>query len=1081
MNKNRIQYMKRQLSTLFVLGLFAFLQSLIPTALAGVNQWTSAGPDGGYIRALVIDPLTPSILYAANGGGVYKSINSGGIWSAAFTGIISSQVGTLVINETTPSTLYAGTYDNGIFKTTNGGGSWSAVNSGIPSKFINAIAIDQSNPNTLYAGVFNNGIFKSTNAGSSWSQINTGLTNSFGPIDVRAIVVDRNSPNTLYIGGDGVYKSINGGNSWNPVNAGLTDANGYTYYVYELVIDRDNSNILYAGTSQGVFKSINGGGNWSPVNNGLTSTSIWVIALDKSNPTTLFAGASYGGLFKSVNAGSSWSPVNTGYPSANIQSIAINPFNSSILYAGIGSKGVYKSIDSGASWVKSSSHLPSTDPFFALTIDPKNQTTLYLGSQSDLYKSNDAGQNWISSSSGLSITHVESIAIDILDSNIIYVGVYDFHGTFYKSIDGGNNWNTTYVGIPQKSVIYDLVIDSNTPSTLYAGVVVESPVPPYAFRDSGVYKSINNGVSWSAANTGLSNIRPTVLVIAKSNPSTLFVGTFDLGSTDPNYISGLYKSTDGGASWNQANSGLPSNLYIRALAINPKNSAIIYAGIGNAFSSHATGGVYKSIDGGASWSPVNNGLSTKSVQALAIDPNNPDTLYAGTYDGGVFRSINGGGSWSPYNAGLSGTESVTLMTIDSDNPATLYAGFSGLGIFKITGTNGIPVVTTNPATSVTPTSAILNGTVNPNGYATTAQFEYGLTTAYGSTASVTLSPNNGSTSQNVSAAVNGLQPGQTYHFRLAATNSQGNGTSSDSIFVTTSPTSTTTLTSTPNPSTYGQSVTFTATVSSNGATPTGTVIFKADGVAINNCGTNGVVSLTNGIATCTTSSLSVPSSPHAITADYSGDGTYNASSGTLTGGQTVNKANQTITFGPAPTVMVGGIGAVSAMGGASGNTPTFNFINPAVCATGLPPCIGITLAGYSCSTVDGRSAGTCAIIANQAGNDNYNSAPPKLLSFPISTGQALTVNNLNKAGGTVTSDVGGINCGAACNANFDNGAPVMLTAVPITGYQFSGWGGTCSGYGNTCKITMDATKAVIANFEVFKKKRHPGWRRGLLQ
>ncbi len=514
------------------------------------------------------------------------------------------------------------------------------------------------------------------------------------------------------------------------------------------------------------------------------------------------------------------------------------------------------------------------------------------------------------------------------------------------------------------------------------------------------------------------------------------------------------------------------------MAINPKNSAIIYAGIGNAFSSQATGGVYKSIDGGASWSPVINGLSTKSVQALAIDPNNPDTLYAGTLDGGVFRSINGGGSWSSYNAGLNGTEDVTVMAIDSANPATLYAGFSGFGIFKITDSNGRPIVTTNPATSVTPTSATLNGTVNPNGYATTAQFEYGLTTAYGSTASITLSPDNGTTTQNVSAPVTGFQLGQTYHFRLTAANSQGADAGSDSKFLTTSPQSITTLESFLNPATYHQSVTFVATVTVFGGTLTGTGTFKADGVAINTCGTNGVVGLAYSYYVfCSTSSLNVLGSPHAVTADYSGDGTYNASSGTLIGGQTVNKANQTITFGPVPTVLVGGTGTVSATGGGSGN-PVLLTLQPASigCSLGTPNLNGSTTA----VTVTGTGVGTCAIIANQAGNDNYNPAPPTPLSFPISTGLALTVNNLNKAGGTVTSDVGGISCGASCTANFAAGTSVKLTGIPINGYQFLGWGGSCIGYGNICTVTIDGAKSVSANFDVYKKKRHPKWKGWLL-
>ena len=98
--------------------------------------------------------------------------------------------------------------------------------------------------------------------------------------------------------------------------------------------------------------------------------------------------------------------------------------------------------------------------------------------------------------------------------------------------------------------------------------------------------------------------------------------------------------------------------------------------------------------------------------------------------------------------------------------------------------SAVPTVTTTAASGITATGATLNGTVNPNGAATTARFEYGPTTAYGNTANVTLSPANGTTAQTISAGITGLQPGQTYHYRLTATNSGGTGTGADMTLVT---------------------------------------------------------------------------------------------------------------------------------------------------------------------------------------------------------------------------------------------------------------------------------------------------------
>ena len=96
-----------------------------------------------------------------------------------------------------------------------------------------------------------------------------------------------------------------------------------------------------------------------------------------------------------------------------------------------------------------------------------------------------------------------------------------------------------------------------------------------------------------------------------------------------------------------------------------------------------------------------------------------------------------------------------------------------------------PLVTTGTASGITAGSAILNGTVSPNGFATTARFEYGLTDSYGSTADVTLAPDNGTSEQSVSASISGLQAGTTYHYRLTATNSEATGQGADMTFVTT--------------------------------------------------------------------------------------------------------------------------------------------------------------------------------------------------------------------------------------------------------------------------------------------------------
>ena len=203
-----------------------------------------------------------------------------------------------------------------------------------------------------------------------------------------------------------------------------------------------------------------------------------------------------------------------------------------------------------------------------------------------------------------------------------------------------------------------------------------------------------------------------------------------------------------------------------------------------------------------------------------------------------------------------------------------------------------------------------------------------------------------------------------------------------------------------------------------------------------------------------------------IAANQAGNANYNAAT-QATQTFTVDKGKQTIIFGTAPLVVFGGTGMVKATGGASGNPVTFSSQTTGVC----------TVSG---STVTGVLAGRCTIAAFQVGNLNYNDVL-HTQSFDVTQINLLSVSNANSAKGTVTSDTGGIICGATCSSNFANGTPVKLTAIPISGYQFSGWGGNCVGYGNSCILTMDTAKTVTASFDVFKKKRRPSWFKAVIQ
>ena len=126
------------------------------------------------------------------------------------------------------------------------------------------------------------------------------------------------------------------------------------------------------------------------------------------------------------------------------------------------------------------------------------------------------------------------------------------------------------------------------------------------------------------------------------------------------------KSTDNGASWSSASSGI-DEAEILALAVDPQNSSIVYAG-------STRRGAYKSVNGGATWSKINAGLANLTVNALVIDPANSSRLYAGTRDG-VFVSTNAGSSWSALSEGLANRRVLSLAV--SPSGQCVYAGTMG--------------------------------------------------------------------------------------------------------------------------------------------------------------------------------------------------------------------------------------------------------------------------------------------------------------------------------------------------------------------------------------------------------------------
>jgi len=309
-----------------------------------------------------------------------------------------------------------------------------------------------------------------------------------------------------------------------------------------------------------------------------------------------------------------------------------------VMYA-TNARSLYRSADGGATW----SEIEVATPVFRsgslclLAVDPTAPATLYAQrtrSFSDgLWRSSDGGVSW--RPAGLPRT-VRSLA---LTPSSLYAGTSG--GGVYRSDDHGLTWRAASDGLTGFDV-FELAVDPTTPTTLYAAT------------DNGVHKSDDSGLTWRAV--GLPGQSVWALAAIPTMPTTLYAG---VGYGDE---PGVYKSTDGGETWRAA--GL-SGQSVQALAVDPTTLTTLYAATDN--------GVYKSDDGGLTWRAV--GLPGRSVRALAIHPVEPATLYAGTYDRGqnaLFRSVDGGATWSE-SIKTDIFRGITAVVIDPNAPATVYA------------------------------------------------------------------------------------------------------------------------------------------------------------------------------------------------------------------------------------------------------------------------------------------------------------------------------------------------------------------------------------------------------------------------
>ena len=371
-----------------------------------------------------------------------------------------------------------------------------------------------------------------------------------------------------------------------------------------------------------------------------------MAAGDPTRPDTFYIGTAGGGVWKTNDAGRTWLPTFDNVATASIGAIAVAPSNANVIYAGSGQVAARYDVAAG----------------------------------NGMYRSDDGGKRWqpIGLDQG---KHIGRILVDPHDADTVLVGVLGHYfgpnkeRGVYRSTDGGKTWKQTLF-VDADTGVVDLAADPSDPSIVYAAAWQVRNYPwlsyfqPNAGPGSGLYKSTDGGVTWKRIK---GNGWPTGTLarigIATASGNRVYAV---VNSANPRKDSGLYRSDDGGATWQAVSheSWLPNDYFSR-ITVDPQDRDRIYS---------AGQSIRRSDDGGKHWDIFKGAPGGDDYHFLWIDPRDTQRMIAAS-DQGAVVTVNGGKSWSSwYNQP---TGQFYHLATDNQFPYWIYSGQQDSGTVGI--------------------------------------------------------------------------------------------------------------------------------------------------------------------------------------------------------------------------------------------------------------------------------------------------------------------------------------------------------------------------------------------------------------
>ncbi|MBP6455923.1 MAG: T9SS type A sorting domain-containing protein [Chitinophagaceae bacterium] len=543
-------------------------------------------------------------------------------------------------------------------------------------------------------------------------------------------------------------KEWNYTSAWNPGVGRLTS----------IAAHPSNLNTIYVTSpGGGIWKTTNSGTTWTPLIDNIDASwmNLFHIAITPSNQSIIYAALNSGGILKSTNAGATW--VITGNGPAGSRKVLIHPTNPDLVFA-TANNGIWRSTDAGATWTNVQAAAKEDIEF-----KPGDPTIMYASSNVNsqaVWKSIDAGVTWtnVGNANGITNSGRTLLGVSAANPNVVYAvqASGSSFGRLYRSTNSGTSFTTQVVGSTAAGTnyfgydpdgtgsggqaTYDMVIavNPNDANNLIIGGIIlwEStnsgadftaitewsypnstgythpdmhalewftPTGLFSGSDGGIYKSTNGGTSFTDLSTGLGIKQFYKISCSKSNGAIVTGGAQDNGTsyrqvngdwidwlgadgmdnvispTNINKVIGtsqygnIYKTTNGGTSYTGLNRPTAGN-WVTPLAMHPTNENIVWGG---------WNGIYKSTNFGTSWTKISGNTINSNLDCINVAASNTDYVY-GSDGATLYVTTNNGATWATRTA----PSSITSIEVSPTDPNKIWITCSSSNNRVFMSTNG---------------------------------------------------------------------------------------------------------------------------------------------------------------------------------------------------------------------------------------------------------------------------------------------------------------------------------------------------------------------------------------------------------